>query len=133
MEAGQADLFLSSYLGIDHQVKGERAYRLLDAVVVFHRGLPRPGETIRYEIAIDRFVRQGETWMFFFRFEGYINGEHLISMRKGCAGFFTEAGHHPHRTGANTHTRQAAGGLATAGNRKQGILFGPSGGRPAPR
>ncbi len=91
VEAGQADLFLSSYLGIDHQVKGERAYRLLDAVVVFHRGLPRPGETIRYEIAIDRFVRQGETWMFFFRFEGYINGEHLISMRKGCAGFFTEA------------------------------------------
>jgi hypothetical protein len=59
VEAGQADLFLSAYLGIDHQVKGERAYRLLDAVVVFHRGLPRPGETIRYEIAIDRFVRQG--------------------------------------------------------------------------
>ena len=90
VEAGQADLFLSSYLGIDHQVKGERAYRLLDAVVVFHRGLPRPGETIRYEIAIDRFVRQGDTWMFFFRFEGHINGEHLISMRDGCAGFFTE-------------------------------------------
>ena len=36
----------------------------------FHRGLPRPGEMIRYEIPIDRFVRQGETWMFFFRFEG---------------------------------------------------------------
>ncbi|MCB2149158.1 MAG: type I polyketide synthase [Deltaproteobacteria bacterium] len=91
VEAGQADLFLSAYLGIDHQVKGERAYRLLDAVVVFHRGLPRPGETVRYEITIDRFVRQGETWMFFFHFEGYIGGEHLISMRDGCAGFFTEA------------------------------------------
>ena len=91
VEAGQADLFLSSYLGIDHQVKGQRAYRLLDAVVVFHRGLPRPGETIRYEIAIDRFVRQGETWMFFFRFEGYIGDDHLISMHDGCAGFFTEA------------------------------------------
>ncbi len=91
VEAGQADLFLSSYLGIDHRVKGERAYRLLDAVVIFHRGLPRPGETIRYEIVIDRFVRQGETWMFFFRFEGHIHGEPLISMRDGCAGFFTEA------------------------------------------
>ncbi|MBC2742125.1 MAG: hypothetical protein HGJ93_03505, partial [Desulfosarcina sp.] len=90
VEAGQADLFLSAYLGIDHQVKGERSYRLLDAVVTFHRGLPRPGETIRYEIAIDRFVRQGETWMFFFRFEGYIGDEHLITMRDGCAGFFTE-------------------------------------------
>ncbi|WP_319525321.1 beta-ketoacyl synthase N-terminal-like domain-containing protein [uncultured Desulfosarcina sp.] len=91
VEAGQADLFLSSYLGIDHQVKGERAYRLLDAVVTFHRGLPRPGDTIRYEIAIDRFVRQGDTWMFFFRFEGFIGDQHLISMRDGCAGFFTEA------------------------------------------
>jgi len=90
VEAGQADLFLSAYLGIDHQVKGERAYRLLDAEVTFHRGLPRPGDTIRYEIAIDRFVRQGETWMFFFRFEGFIGGEHLITMRDGCAGFFTE-------------------------------------------
>ncbi len=90
VEAGQADLFLSAYLGIDHQVKGERAYRLLDAVVTFHRGLPRPGDTIRYEIAIDRFVRQGETWMFFFRFEGFIGGQHLITMRDGCAGFFTE-------------------------------------------
>jgi len=91
VEAGQADLFLSSYLGIDHQVKGERAYRLLDAVVTFHCGLPRPGDTIRYEIAIDRFVRQGETWMFFFRFEGFIGDQHLITMRDGCAGFFTEA------------------------------------------
>ncbi|WP_419655389.1 beta-ketoacyl synthase N-terminal-like domain-containing protein [Desulfosarcina variabilis] len=90
VEAGQADLFMCSYLGIDHQVKGQRAYRLLDAVVTFHRGLPQPGDTIRYEIAIDRFVRQGDTWMFFFRFEGYIGGEHLITMRDGCAGFFTE-------------------------------------------
>jgi acyl transferase domain-containing protein/3-hydroxymyristoyl/3-hydroxydecanoyl-(acyl carrier protein) dehydratase len=89
VEAGQADLFLSAYLGIDHQVKGERSYRLLDAVVTFHRGLPRPGETIRYEIAIDRFVRQGDTWMFFFHFEGYIGDQHLISMQDGCAGFFT--------------------------------------------
>ena len=31
VEAGQADLFLSGYLGIDLQVKGKRAYRLLDA------------------------------------------------------------------------------------------------------
>jgi PfaB family protein len=90
VEAGQADLFLSSYLGIDHQVRGERAYRLLDAEVTFHRGLPIPGETIRYAIAIDRFVQQGKTWMFFFRFEGFIGDQHLITMRDGCAGFFTE-------------------------------------------
>lgn len=91
VEAGQADLFLSGYLGIDLQVKGKRAYRLLDAKATFHRGLPRPGEVIRYDIHIDKFVRQGETYMFFFRFEGHIGDEHLITMRDGCAGFFTEA------------------------------------------
>ena len=48
VEAGQADLFLCAYLGIDLAVKGERVYRLLDASVVFHRELPRPGDTIRY-------------------------------------------------------------------------------------
>jgi hypothetical protein len=90
VEAGQADLFLSSYLGIDHEVKGERTYRLLDATIRFHRGLPRPGETIRYDIHIDKFVRQGATFLFFFRFEGSIGDHPLITMTNGCAGFFTE-------------------------------------------
>ncbi|MBW2557108.1 MAG: type I polyketide synthase, partial [Deltaproteobacteria bacterium] len=90
VEAGQADLFLCAYLGIDHAVKGKRSYRLLDAVVKFHRGLPKPGDVIRYEIEIDHFSRQGETYLFFFKFEGYIGNSHLISMYNGCAGFFTE-------------------------------------------
>jgi 3-hydroxymyristoyl/3-hydroxydecanoyl-(acyl carrier protein) dehydratase len=90
VEAGQADLFLCAYLGIDHKVRGERTYRLLDARIQFHRGLPRPGETIRYDIRIDKFVRQEETYLFFFRFEGHIDHEHLITMTNGCAGFFTE-------------------------------------------
>ena len=91
VEAGQADLFLCSYLGIDHAVRGERVYRLLDASVEFHRGLPRPGEVIRYEIAIEKFVRQGETYLFFFNFEGYIDKRLLITMTDGCAGFFTQS------------------------------------------
>ena len=90
VEAGQADLFLSSWLGIDLRVKGLRTYRLLDATVDFHRGLPRPGETIRYDVAIDKFVRRGDTYLFFFRFEGTIDGRPLITMTNGCAGFFTE-------------------------------------------
>jgi PfaB family protein len=89
VEAGQADLFLCSYLGIDLEVKGQRTYRLLDAAVTFHRGLPQPGDVIRYEIAIEKFIRQGATWMFFFHFDGYIGDERLITMRDGCAGFFT--------------------------------------------
>jgi len=91
VEAGQADLFLCAYLGIDLKAKGERVYRLLDASVIFHRGLPRPGDVIRYEIEIEKFIRQGDTYMFFFRFEGWIGNEPLISMTDGCAGFFTEA------------------------------------------
>ncbi len=91
VEAGQADLFLSAWLGIDLQTKGERVYRLLDAEVVFSRDLPAPGETVRYDIRIERFIRQGNTWMFFFRFEGWIGDEHLITMKDGCAGFFSRA------------------------------------------
>jgi len=90
VEAGQADLFLSGYLGIDFVTRGERTYRLLDATVTFHRGLPRPGETIRYDIRIDRFVRQGETYLFFFEFDGTIDGRPVLTMRNGCAGFFTK-------------------------------------------
>ena len=89
VEAGQADLFLCAYLGIDRVVRGRRTYRLLDATVEFHRELPRPGETIRYEIAIEKFLRQGETYLFLFRFSGTIGGTPLITMTHGCAGFFT--------------------------------------------
>jgi len=90
VEAGQADLFLSSYLGIDLVVKGSRSYRLLDATVTFHGSLPTVGDTIRYNIQIDRFVRQGDVHLFFFSFQGTINGRSVITMTDGCAGFFTE-------------------------------------------
>ncbi|MFO0597025.1 MAG: beta-ketoacyl synthase N-terminal-like domain-containing protein [Myxococcaceae bacterium] len=95
VEAGQADLFLSAYLGIDLQTKGERVYRLLDAKVVFHRDLPRAGDTLRYDIKIDRFIRQGDTWLFFFRFDGTLRSpggtwEPFITMYDGCAGFFSK-------------------------------------------
>ena len=91
VEAGQADLFLSGYLGIDFITKGKAVYRLLDAVVTFHRELPGPGETISYDIRIERFFRQGETYLFRFHFEATVNGEPLLSMRNGCAGFFSQA------------------------------------------
>ena len=89
VEAGQADLFLSGYLGIDFITRGQAVYRLLDAVVTFHRGLPTVGETIRYDIHIDKFFRQDQTYLFRFHFEATVNGEPLLSMRDGCAGFFS--------------------------------------------
>ncbi len=90
IEAGQADLFLCAWLGIDHVVKGSRKYRLLDAKVTFHRTLPEPFETIEYHIEIDRFLKQGDVYLFFFHYKGYIDEQLLISMKEGCAGFFTE-------------------------------------------
>jgi 3-hydroxymyristoyl/3-hydroxydecanoyl-(acyl carrier protein) dehydratase len=89
VEAGQADLFLAGYLGIDFQTRGLAVYRLLDAVVTFHRGLPGPATVIRYDIKIERFFRQGATHLFRFSFEGTVDGEPLLTMRDGCAGFFS--------------------------------------------
>ncbi len=91
IEAGQADLFLSAYLGMDFKTLGRAKYRLLDAAVTFHGGLPRPGQTIRYDIRIERFIKQGDTHLFFFHFDGSVDGVPVLSMRNGCAGFFTDA------------------------------------------
>lgn len=89
IESGQADLFLSAWLGADLETKGLAVYRLLDAAVTFHRALPGPGDLIRYDIRISQFFRQGDTHLFRFEFEGSIHGEPLLTMRDGCAGFFS--------------------------------------------
>jgi len=89
VESGQADLFLSGYLGIDFETRGLAVYRLLDAVVTFHAPLPRPGATIRYDIRIDHFFRQGDARLFRFEFEATVDGVPLLTMTEGCAGFFT--------------------------------------------
>jgi acyl transferase domain-containing protein/3-hydroxymyristoyl/3-hydroxydecanoyl-(acyl carrier protein) dehydratase len=91
VESGQADLFLSGWLGIDFQTRGLAMYRLLDAVVTFHDALPGPGHTIHYDIRINGFFRQGETYLFRFEFDATVNGRPLLTMRDGCAGFFTMA------------------------------------------
>jgi acyl transferase domain-containing protein/3-hydroxymyristoyl/3-hydroxydecanoyl-(acyl carrier protein) dehydratase len=89
VEAGQADLFLSGYLGIDFVTEGRAVYRLLDAVVTFHSALPQAGTLIRYDIQILHFFRQGTTHLFRFQFDATVAGVPLMSMRDGCAGFFT--------------------------------------------
>ena len=91
VEAGQADLFLSGYLGIDSQTKGNAVYRLLDAIVTFHDHLPKPGQVIKYDISIDGFGQHDDIWLFFFRYDSTVDGKPLLTMRKGCAGFFTNA------------------------------------------
>ncbi len=90
VESGQADLFLSGWLGIDLQTRGLASYRLLDAIVTFHDALPGPGKTIHYDIRINSFFRQGDTWLFRFEFDATVDGVPLLTMRDGCAGFFTQ-------------------------------------------
>jgi PfaB family protein len=89
IEAGQADLLLISYLGIDFQNKGERAYRLLGCELKFYGELPKPGDTLKYEINVDGYAKSGETTLFFFHYDCHIDGKVRISVRNGQAGFFT--------------------------------------------
>ncbi|GAA2259219.1 hypothetical protein GCM10010368_27530 [Streptomyces roseiscleroticus] len=91
VEAGQCDLLLVSYLGIDFRNKGERVYRLLDSTLVFRGDLPRVGQTLRYDISIDRFVHQGDTTLFFFSYKCYADGELILELHDACAGFFSQA------------------------------------------
>ncbi|MFF9689624.1 beta-ketoacyl synthase N-terminal-like domain-containing protein [Streptomyces sp. NPDC014623] len=91
IEAGQADLLLISWLGIDLLNRGERVYRLLGCELTYHGSPPRAGETLRYEIHIDRHARHDGIRLFFFHYDCYVGGELRLSVRDGQAGFFTKA------------------------------------------
>ncbi|MFF9329337.1 beta-ketoacyl synthase N-terminal-like domain-containing protein [Streptomyces sp. NPDC014776] len=90
IEAGQCDLLLISYLGADFTNRGRRVYRLLDSSLSFLGDLPRTGQTLRYDIWIDQFVRQGDTLLFFFHYDCYADGELILKLTDACAGFFTD-------------------------------------------
>jgi acyl transferase domain-containing protein/3-hydroxymyristoyl/3-hydroxydecanoyl-(acyl carrier protein) dehydratase len=91
IEAGQADLLLISWLGIDLLNRGERAYRLLGCELTYHGSPPQAGETLQYEIHIDRHARHDGVHLFFFHYDCYVDGELRLSVRNGQAGFFTRA------------------------------------------
>ena len=91
IEAGQADLLLVSWMGVDfHQNKGERAYRLLGCELTFHGPMPEPGDTLKYEIHLDGYANMGDVSLFFFHYDCYIDGKLRSSVRNGQAGFFTK-------------------------------------------
>lgn len=90
IEAGQADLFLISYMGIDFLNRGERAYRLLGCDVTYRRSLPAIGETLRYDIHVDDHAQQDDVRLFFFHYDCRIGDEIVLSVRNGQAGFFSE-------------------------------------------
>jgi len=90
VESGQCDLMLISYLGIDFQNKGEYVYRLLDCTLTFLDDLPFEGQTLRYDISINSFVRNGRSLLFFFSYECFVEDRMVLKMTNGCAGFFTD-------------------------------------------
>lgn len=90
VESGQCDLMLISYLGIDFENKGDLVYRLLDCTLTFVDDLPFEGQTLRYDISINSFVRNGDNLLFFFSYDCYVQDRLVLKMRNGCAGFFTD-------------------------------------------
>ncbi|WP_309248819.1 beta-ketoacyl synthase N-terminal-like domain-containing protein [Streptomyces sp. MNP-20] len=92
IEAGQADLLLISWLGIDLLNRGERVYRLLGCTLIYHDSPPLPGETLRFEITIDGHAEQDGIRLFFFHYDCRdATGKLRLSVRDGQAGFFTDA------------------------------------------
>ncbi|WP_405386111.1 beta-ketoacyl synthase N-terminal-like domain-containing protein [Streptomyces sp. NBC_01102] len=91
IEAGQADLLLISWLGVDLLNRGERAYRLLGCELTYHGSPPEAGDTLCYEIHIDGHAEHDGVRLFFFHYDCSVNGELRLSVRNGQAGFFTRA------------------------------------------
>ncbi len=91
VEAGQADLLLISWLGVDLANRGERVYRLLGCEITFHGSPPRPGDTLDYTIAVDSHHEHNGIRLFSFHFDCVVGGERRLTMRNGQAGFFTDA------------------------------------------
>ncbi len=97
IEAGQADLMLISWLGVDLLNRGERVYRLLGCELTYHGDLPRSGDTLRFQIDLDGHAAQGDVRLMFFHYDciNYRDDDTTarkqLSVRQGQAGFFTDA------------------------------------------
>ncbi|MDP2312429.1 MAG: hypothetical protein Q8P41_05950 [Pseudomonadota bacterium] len=96
IEAGQADLLLVSWQGVDlNYNRGERMYRLLGCDLRYEGGLPTVGDTLKYEIQVDGHAKLGDIRMFFFHYDCKVNtgGQDAVrlTVREGQAGFFSQA------------------------------------------
>ncbi|MCN4143576.1 MAG: hypothetical protein LC437_00400 [Thiohalomonas sp.] len=90
IESGQCDLLLISYMGIDFDNKGKYLYRLLDCTLTFLDDQPKEGQTLRYEISINLFVKHKNNLLFFFSYECFVGDKMILKMDNGCAGFFSD-------------------------------------------
>jgi 3-hydroxymyristoyl/3-hydroxydecanoyl-(acyl carrier protein) dehydratase len=90
IEAGQADLLLISWMGIDALNRSERTYRLLGCEAEVKGPPPKVGDTLQFDIHIEGHAQLGGIRMFFFHSDLRVNGEVRLSVRHGQAGFFTD-------------------------------------------
>ncbi|MEU3623206.1 hypothetical protein BS329_16960 [Amycolatopsis coloradensis] len=90
VEAGQADLLLISWMGVDLEVGEDRVYRLLGCELTYHGEPPRPGETLRYEIHVDGHAEHNGVRLMFFHYDCHVGDELRLTVRGGQAGFFTD-------------------------------------------
>lgn len=91
IESGQADLLLISWLGVDAHNQGERVYRLLGCELTYHGDLPKRGDTLRFDIVLDGHAAQDDVRLMFFHYDCTNGDRPQLSVRKGQAGFFTDA------------------------------------------
>jgi 3-hydroxymyristoyl/3-hydroxydecanoyl-(acyl carrier protein) dehydratase/malonyl CoA-acyl carrier protein transacylase len=90
VEAGQADLLLISWLGVDLLDHGDRVYRLLGCELTYHGSPAAAGETLRYDIHVDRHAEHDGVRLFFFHYDCYAGDRLRMTIRSGQAGFFTD-------------------------------------------
>ncbi len=90
IEAGQADLLLVSWMGIDRHNRSERIYRLLGCEATVRGPLPKIGDTLQFEIGVDGHAELGPIRMMFFHSDLRVNGAVTLSVRNGQAGFFSD-------------------------------------------
>ncbi|HRF98968.1 MAG TPA: hypothetical protein PLZ51_27345, partial [Aggregatilineales bacterium] len=55
----------------------------------FLKDMPKEGHTLRYDIRINSYARNGDNLLFFFEYDCYVGDEVVLTMRNGSAGFFS--------------------------------------------
>jgi len=114
IEAGQADLMLISWLGVDSLNKGLRVYRLLGCDLSFTGSCPVPEKPCDMTSTWIAMRYMPACRMFFFHYDCTCASQRRLTVRNGQAGFFTDenwpdprASCGPPPTGAHTPTEQA--------------------------
>jgi 3-hydroxymyristoyl/3-hydroxydecanoyl-(acyl carrier protein) dehydratase len=89
-EAGQASMLLASWLGADLCHDGRSRYRVLDLDMTVHGSLPKAGDILRTQIALQRHAVAGGMRLFFFEADASV-GDRLVARGRFSTGLFTEA------------------------------------------